>query len=116
MSMELLPKSAKANGGKMYCFSMSAWRQLLELALRGGWVPAGTLLPEKDNRQIPIDNGRWNVNWGGHYCSNDAQFVTAEDAANLTIALERILPDMPDHNVILHFIGFARNSDGFWIY
>lgn len=77
---------------------------------------AGTLLPEKDEEGIPMDNGRWNVNWGGHYCSNDAQLVTAEDAANLAFALQRILPDMPDHNVILHFIGFARNSDGFWIY
>jgi len=112
MGMDLVPRSVKANGGKAYCFKEVAWSQLLELALRGGWIPAGTCMQERDRNGVPIDGSWCDPAWDGRYDSNDYQFVTAEDAMNLAAALEQILPDLPDHDALGHKTHTVTSSFG----
>ena len=38
--------------------------------------------------------------WDGYYFSNDCQWVTDEDAANIAQALERALEDVPDEDTV----------------
>ena len=75
--------------GPYRCFRLSApaWGDALELALLAGWEPAGTELPA-------------NPRWSGIYNSNDYQTVTAADARALADALDRIMPDIPHHDVV----------------
>jgi len=53
--------------------------------------------------------------WGGGYFSNDGQRVTAEDARELAAALERALPDVPDHDALRHKARPLGNSGEFGI-
>ncbi len=40
------------------------------------------------------------ADWDGYYFSNDCQWVTDEDAANIAQALERALEDIPDEDTV----------------
>jgi hypothetical protein len=61
-------------------FTMSGWRYMLRLASENGWQPAGTF-PDSEN------SGRR---------------VSPEDARALADALERALPDIPNHDALEH--------------
>jgi hypothetical protein len=89
------------------------------LAYEYGWQPAGTepgqwCDPETGelNDQISSDHDEWD----GTYFSNDCQWVTEEDAANIAEALKRALQDKQDFSDeakywILDFIAFCRAGD-----
>jgi hypothetical protein len=71
---------------------------MLALAERYGWQPQGTTLDE-----LAIDEGTWEGDpseWDGRYLPAYGQHVTPEDAKGLAMALERALPDIPDHDAI----------------
>jgi hypothetical protein len=90
-----------------------AWGHLLDLATRYGWQPAGLLPPEPDPDDDPEDDeaadaadpeedfepGEPTLD---DYFWNDGFRVTDEDARALADALERSLPDVPDHDALGH--------------
>lgn len=70
--------------GDSFRFSNSGWGFYLNLAEEYGWTAAGTLPPE--------NMGQLTV-WPKTYDSNDGQWVSARDAAELARALQRALDD-----------------------
>lgn len=78
MSMALRSDTGATTG----CTS-SAWEFYLALARKYGWKGRGTMPPVG----VPSDE------WEGSYNSNDGQQVTADDAAGMASALERVLAD-----------------------
>src|SRR5215210_2459479 len=95
--------------------SWSSYRDLLGLAYEYGWKPCGT-----EPGQWYDENGELNEQmspdpekWSGRYFSNDYQWVTDEDAANIADALERALEDQPNScdegfQWVRDFIAFCR--------
>jgi len=83
----------KGDGGR-FRWNVTSWPLLLELAQQYGWEPQGTTLHD--------DEGVIEDEWAGGYCSNDGQQVSAADAAALADALERALPDIPNHDAMEH--------------
>jgi hypothetical protein len=94
--------------GGSFRFNNTNWRHVLLLAHRYGWVPAGT---EPPNFTVLAPNGtvdegmteqfcHSNGDWDGTYFTNDCQWVTDEDAANIAQALERALEDIPDEDTV----------------
>jgi hypothetical protein len=104
-------------------FTHQAWRLLLELALGHGWRPAGTLErePEEEDgeeEKVELDAAEYEVPRDdpvagalaalfptadpvlGSYFFNEGRRVTAADARALADALERALPDVPDHDAL----------------
>jgi hypothetical protein len=104
------------SGGGTERFSNRSWCKMLELAYEYGWQPAGTepgqwCDPETGElvEQMSPDPDEWN----GGYLSNDNQWVTEEDAANIAEALERALENEPDFSDegrqwFRDFIAFCR--------
>jgi hypothetical protein len=82
-------KSAEGMSGQ-------SWRCLLNLGMMYGWEPAGTQAPDPDLCYEGIGPAHWDES---DYCSNTGQLVTDEDANALADALERALPDIPEHHV-----------------
>jgi hypothetical protein len=76
-------------------FTIHDWFYLLELAKLGGWEPAGTL-PWHSEDEDPCTCDQWD----GGYHTNDEQRVTAADALALAAALERMLPYLPNEDVV----------------
>jgi hypothetical protein len=84
--------------------SWTGWEKLLKLAHEYGWKPAGTKPPRgivmKPDGSIDHEMTAmysWSEeDWDGSYFSNNGQYVTDEDAANIADALERALHDIPD--------------------
>lgn len=58
------------------CRSWFGWEHYLDMAILGGWEPAGTQLPDDEN-------------WAGGYCSNDGQRVLAGDAREMAKAIRK---------------------------
>lgn len=58
-----------------------AWARLLRLAATYGWTPSGTLR---------------GAAWCGHYAPPCGQMIRARDAAELALAIEDLLDDIPD--------------------
>jgi hypothetical protein len=69
--------------GESTCWSNVGWPDVLSLAERYDWKPAGTGPPK----------GVKTAGWDGGYASNDGQLVSAADAGRLADALERGLDD-----------------------
>ena len=78
----------KGKGGR-FRFDIFRWSAVLTLARNNGWEPTGTILEDDPD-------------WQGHYDTNDGQLVTAVDAGRLADALERALPDIPNHDALEH--------------
>ena len=78
----------EGEGGDFH-FDIFRWSAVLTLARNNGWEPAGTIFEDDPD-------------WQGHYDTNEGQLVTAVDAARLADALERALPDIPDHDALEH--------------
>ena len=88
--------------------NIASWQSLMNLACVFGWEPKGTVLESwKDNKTGEIfppicihpdkrKDGKWvkDDSWPGHYCSNDFQEITADDAKNFAEALEKALAHM----------------------
>jgi hypothetical protein len=72
-----------SNSGEAYQLRTHAWTLLLYIAEAYGWKQQGTLAPEG------VRSGEWD----GGYATNDGQFISAEDAAELAAAWERMLAD-----------------------
>ena len=84
-----------------------AWHKMFELAKLGGWEPAGT------ERPLYWDSPEFapaleHEEWGAGYHTNDFQGVTAEDAAALADALERMLDDIPDVSPPNRMVDYAE--------
>ena len=86
--------------GGSFSWNIFQWGKLLDLAERYGWTPAGTLAPDPD--PVFDDPGSPPAPWDGGYFWNDFQRVADADAANLAAAIERALPDIPDHDAMGH--------------
>jgi hypothetical protein len=75
-------------------FYIDIWPVLLKLAQAYGWKPAGTRLYIGDGKDI-----KRVIEWDGNYLDMAGQIVMDEDAASLADALDRALPDIPDHEI-----------------
>ena len=84
--------------GEGFHFDNESWRQVLHLARLFGWQPAGTLGP----RDYCNDDPTRDPGWAGSYDTSDCQLVTAADGRALADAVERSLPDIPDHDAASH--------------
>jgi hypothetical protein len=83
---------------------MASWYFALELGHRYGWEPEGTTRPGADSWK-PVGNRgphRGEFAWYNGYVVGNGRRVSAEDANNLADALERALPDIPDHDAAAH--------------
>jgi hypothetical protein len=80
-------------------FSNTSWGKILELAYDYGWRPQGTEAAQwydengELNKQLSPAPDEWDSN---NYFTNDFQFVTEADAANIADALQQALDDIPD--------------------
>src|SRR5262245_1763100 len=80
-----------------FSFPARAWQLVLTLGHWYGWRPAGTRAPDPAYYDVQPDDL---VNWDGGYFPAAGQVMTAEDATALADALERALPDLPDHDTL----------------
>lgn len=80
--------------GGVFHWSSRSWLNLLQLARRYGWQPAGTELEKEKLQTDPDLEGE--RTWSGSYFWIFGQRVTDGDAMNLALALEAALPDLPD--------------------
>ena len=83
------------NGGDFY-FSCQAWSEVLMLAVRHGWRPAGTLAPEFNSSSSEPLDAKDKHEWDGSYCWNSYQCVTGDDAVALAAALHLALEMAPE--------------------
>ena len=97
-------------------FNVFGWRHVLKLAEMYGWKPKGTKLnrgyilmrcEENEEKTDEIMN-----NWDGNYFNNSYQRVSAKDAINLSIALEKALPDIPDKPVHEEMPNYHKITEG----
>src|SRR5215211_4100011 len=79
-------------------FSNTSWRKILELAYEYGWKPQGTEPGQwyDENGELCKQLSPDPDTWSGTYFSNECQWVTEEDAANIADALQRALDDISD--------------------
>ena len=70
-------------------FSFTVYPRIISLALKYGWKPKGTKMPQWHDEMYEERD-----DWPGIYCSNDYQVVSAEDANNMADALEQSLADI----------------------
>lgn len=69
------------------------WSHVLTLARTFGWRPDGPPIPPEADRPAEWDTG---------YLFRHDQRITTRDARTLADALERSLPDIPDHDARGH--------------
>jgi hypothetical protein len=82
-----------------FAVSIRAWLLMLALAKRYGWQPRGTAPPDEDAVWAGIWQGDPSE-WDGRYLPSLGQQVTEADSRELAAALERALPDTPDHDAL----------------
>jgi hypothetical protein len=92
-----------------FAVSGRAWRLLLALASAHGWTPAGTLAPDPED--VDDDLGRAATSWDGRYIPAECQRMTESDARAMAAALERALPDIPNHDALSKKV-LASPADG----
>jgi hypothetical protein len=140
----VVQRSSREEDGRLY--SWNGWGFLFNLAVENGWEPQGTVLEPHEEvlwmcgEDVPeaviekwIGEYEDTVEWNGSYFINDGQWVTTEDARNMTNALTRALENidydqyiyqdlMKDHPVlhgkealVKDFIEFCKLG-GFRIY
>jgi hypothetical protein len=92
-------------------FSLSgrAWRLLLALASTYGWKPAGTQPPDPESVDDKLS--RMAALWDGRYTPSDCQRMTERDTRAMADALERALPDIPDHDALSEKVLASRADD-----
>ncbi len=73
----------------------NGWVTLFTIGREYGWQPTGTEIGcwfPNDGQGDTFEEAK--KNWDGTYFSNDGQLVTAEDSANLLIALKKARMDV----------------------
>ena len=113
--------------GKYFRWNMYYWPLVLKLAKIYGWHPMGTDGSATYNAILAEDKEiakKLTDEWEGGYTGNARQIVTAKDAQALGVALEKALPDIPDHQIdfpnpvmmsaedFLESLTFAANAEG----
>ena len=91
-----------------FALSDRAWRLLLALASAYGWTPAGTQPP--DPEAVDHACSRMPSLWDGRYTPPECQRMTESDARAMADALERTLPDIPEHDALSDKV-LARGGD-----
>lgn len=76
------------SAGASHQWRAMGWWNLLNLAVEYGWRPRGTRIRSGDT-----------PSWNGNYFENAGQEVSAEDAASLADAMERMLADVKREDV-----------------
>ena len=76
-----------SNGKEHFRLSTVSFYKALGLAQTFGWIPKGTVRPQKMGEL---------EKWDSEYYTNSGQYVTPEDANNLAVALEKALENIPD--------------------
>ena len=103
MGMDLSGK-----GGDFH-FNIATWRMVLTMAINHGWEPAGTEPPEftffledgaVDEEKTEAYRQAYEDWDPTNYYTNDFQWVTDEDVANIADALERALSHVPDERTM----------------
>ena len=100
----------RLDDGEQFSISNATWGRYLELAVGEGWEPQGTC---KVN-----DEGDEDTDWGGAYDLNEGQMLSADDAENLFLALQRAvlnpLVDLSDDESrqLRQFISWGRIDQG----
>ena len=98
--------------GNSFCFSSSAWQEVLTGARRCGWEPRGTIPPPRQWELQGTESAR--IPWDGNYSRPAGQTVLAEDAESLGHAIEMgLAPDSGDQ-ALGDFVAFCRQR-GFLI-
>lgn len=95
-----MPRTVQGPGGRIV-FPNLHWGLVMKTAYDWGWKPRGTLEPAGwSDRAGPDGQPR---RWHKHnYFTRAGQLVTDEDAAAIADALEAIMPDIPDHDAMMH--------------
>lgn len=75
-------------GDDVFSVSKWTWTRAYAFAIEGGWAPKGTLPAKRFSKQQRKE-------WQGWYDSNDGQIISAEDASNMSMALERMMATLP---------------------
>jgi|GEM_PF-3637674 len=70
------------------------WFFIRMLAKRGGWTPLGTTPPPRWSESSSC------ATWSGTYGEINGQIIEDDDARNLGAALENILGDIPDEDLV----------------
>ena len=83
----------RVTDGAYFRWSLHYWEAVLDLAMRYGWRPVGTVSPQRAVVEHII--------WDGSYAANSGQTVTTEDAEMMAAALEKALPDIPSREAIV---------------
>lgn len=89
-----------------FALAPGGWGGLLRLAEQNGWCPAGTEAPdypwlEEDPSEDDGSGFYWQGDpseWSECYSPGYGQRVNAKDAQALATALQKALPDLPDHD------------------
>ena len=100
-------------------FNNTSWCKMLKLAYEYGWKPAGTEPGQWINSETGEVDEQMSPDpdeWDGTYFTNDSQWVTEEDAANIADALERAVEDESDPSDeglhwVRDFIAFCRAGE-----
>ena len=105
-------------------FNWAGWRFLFDVGVAFGWTPVGTAKPETLCSPSGNPCSGWDDEkdgpWSGTYFSNDAQVVTAEDAASWRMAVEKALACLrgevpPENNeqaeLIEQYVKEAKEED-----
>lgn len=104
------PRVATGAGGKFACGYLE-WGMLIKFAYESGWRPLGTIEPpDWDHKRNPDGTpARWFKN---NYFSKFGQRVTDDDALAIAVALDNSLPDVPDHDAMLHKVAAEIEGSG----
>ena len=119
MGVDLNSIKAKNKKNEYIHFNWAGWRYVTNLMADNGWIPQGTVQRPFEVRDLT--DGRVNTiksdpQWDGSYFSNDGQFVTDEDAANMLMALKKGLPGEKGESKewqdkLQKFIKFLENGE-----
>lgn len=98
-----MPRTVKGPGGQI-TFDNHQWGMVMKASYSWGWKPQGTLAPAGWSDKPGPDGAprKWFKN---NYFSRAGQVVTDEDASAIARAIENALPDVPDHDAMLHKVG-----------
>jgi hypothetical protein len=77
--------------GSDYCWNNIAWTKLVQLGVKYGWLPSGTVLILENHSDRKFDE-----EWCGDYLSNSGQWVLATDAVAWADSLTKALDEIPD--------------------
>lgn len=97
-----MPYHIRNASGETY-FTTTAWPKLLQVAISYGWEPTNLWFDLQMERAEGNSPFPAEVRQTQSYVSHSSLIVvSAEEAGRLARALERALPDLPDHDAKAH--------------